>query len=108
MQRPEPIMWIYWARKREWFSRSFLESDQIEILEMVTMAEIGRIRKNETTEIVVQRTEYRGSVGIDVREYVTSERYTGWSKNGIRIPVEKWADFKAILDSVDLEKKAGE
>ncbi|MCU0637419.1 MAG: transcriptional coactivator p15/PC4 family protein [Methanothrix sp.] len=72
------------------------------------MAEIGRIRKNETTEIVVQKTEYRGSVGIDVREYVTSERYTGWSKNGIRIPVEKWPDFKAIIDSVDLGKKAGE
>jgi hypothetical protein len=75
---------------------------------MVTMAEIGRIRKNDTTEIVVQKTEYRGSVGIDVREYVTSEKYTGWSKNGVRIPVEKWPDFKAILDSVDLEKKAGE
>jgi hypothetical protein len=67
------------------------------------MAEIGRIRKNESTEIVVQKTEYRGSQGIDIREYVTSERYTGWSKNGIRIPVEKWKEFKAILDSVDTE-----
>ncbi|NTV77221.1 MAG: hypothetical protein HGA68_04385 [Methanothrix sp.] len=75
------------------------------------MAEIGRLRKNETTEIVVQKTEYRGAVGIDLREYVTSERYTGWSKNGIRIPVEKWSDFKAILDGVDLketEKRADE
>ena len=69
------------------------------------MAEIGRLRKNETTEIVVQKTEYRGAVGIDLREYVTSERYTGWSKNGIRIPVEQWPDFKAILDGVDLEEK---
>ena len=75
------------------------------------MAEIGRLRKNETTEIVVQKTEYRGAVGIDLREYVTSERYTGWSKNGIRIPVEQWPEFKAILDGVDLEekeKRAGE
>lgn len=102
-------MWIYRTRKREKkFSRAFLQSDQREILEMVTMAEIGRIRKNDTTEIVVQKTEYRGSVGIDVREYVTSEKYTGWSKNGVRIPVEKWPDFKAILDGVDLEKKAVE
>jgi len=69
------------------------------------MAEIGRLRKNETTEIVVQKTEYRGAVGIDLREYVTSERYTGWSKNGIRIPVEQWPDFKAILDGVQLEEK---
>jgi hypothetical protein len=72
------------------------------------MAEIGRMKKNETTEIVVQKTEYRGSVGIDVREYVTSERYTGWSKNGVRIPVEMWLDFKAILEKVDLGEKAKE
>jgi len=65
------------------------------------MTEIGRLRKNDTTEIVVQKTEYRGSVGIDLREYVTSEKYTGWSKNGIRVPVEKWKDFKEILDRVE-------
>ena len=70
------------------------------------MAEIGRLRKNDTTEIVVQKTEFRGSVGIDIREYVTSERYTGWSKNGIRIPVEKWQDFKEILSKIDkVDKK---
>jgi hypothetical protein len=65
------------------------------------MAEIGRLRKNETTEIVVQKTEYKGSVGIDIREYVTSDRYTGWSKNGIRVSVDKWKEFKAILDKVE-------
>jgi hypothetical protein len=70
------------------------------------MAEMGRLRKSDTTEIVVQKTEFRGSVGIDIREYVTSERYTGWSKNGIRIPVEKWQDFKQILDNVDEISKA--
>ncbi len=68
------------------------------------MVEMGRIRKNESTEIVVQKTEFRGSVGIDIREYVTSEKYTGWSKNGIRIPVEKWKEFKDILDRVESDK----
>ncbi|VVB71746.1 Transcriptional Coactivator p15 (PC4) [uncultured archaeon] len=65
------------------------------------MAELGRLKKNDTTEIVVQKTEFRGSVGIDIREYVTSDRYTGWSKNGIRIPVEMWKGFKEILDKVE-------
>ena len=69
------------------------------------MGELGRIRKNDTTEIVVQKTEFRGSVGIDIREYVTSERYTGWSKNGIRVPVEKWKDFMDILDGVEAAEK---
>lgn len=66
------------------------------------MAEMGRLKKNDTTEIVVQKTEFRGSVGIDIREYVTSERYTGWSKNGIRVPVEMWKDFKKVLDKVEI------
>lgn len=65
------------------------------------MSEIGRMKKNETTEIVVQKTEYKGSMGIDIREYVTSDRYTGWSKNGIRISVDKWKEFKSILDKVE-------
>ncbi len=62
--------------------------------------EIGRLRKNSSTEIVVRQTEFKGTVGVDIREYTTSERYTGWSKNGIRIPVEIWGQFKEILDQV--------
>jgi hypothetical protein len=70
----------------------------------LTDAEIGRVHKNETTEIVVRKTEFKGSVGIDIREYVTSEKYTGWSKNGLRIPVDQWKAFKDILDKVVLDK----
>jgi hypothetical protein len=62
--------------------------------------EIGRIKKNDNTEVVVRRTEFRGSIGIDIREYLKSERYTGWSKNGVRIPMEQWQAFKQILDNV--------
>ncbi len=70
----------------------------------MTDAEIGRVRKNETTEIVVRKTEFKGNVGIDIREYVTSEKYTGWSKNGLRIPIDQWKMFKEILDKVVLDK----
>jgi hypothetical protein len=71
----------------------------------VTDAEIGRVRKNETTEVVVRKTEFKGTFGIDIREYVTSEKYTGWSKNGLRIPVDQWKTFKEILDKVVVEKE---
>ena len=63
--------------------------------------EVVRIRKNETTEVVVRKTEFKGSVGIDIREYVTSEKYTGWSKNGLRIPIDQWKTFKDIMDKVE-------
>jgi hypothetical protein len=66
--------------------------------------EIGRIKKNETTDVVVRKTEFRGSVGIDIREHLTSERYTGWSKNGIRIPMEEWQSFKEILDKIEISQ----
>lgn len=69
--------------------------------------EIGRIRKNETTDVVVRKTEFRGSVGIDIREHVTSESYTGWSKNGIRIPMEQWHAFKEILDKIEIYQGVG-
>lgn len=68
----------------------------------MTDAEVGKIRKNETTEVVVRKTEFKGSVGIDIREYVTSEKYTGWSKNGLRIPIDQWKAFKEVLDRVVL------
>jgi hypothetical protein len=70
----------------------------------LTDAEVGRVRKNETTEVVVRKTEFKGTVGIDIREYVTSEKYTGWSKNGLRIPVDQWKAFKEVLDRVVLDK----
>ena len=70
----------------------------------MTDTEIGRVRKNETTEVVVRKTEFKGAAGIDIREYVTSEKYTGWSKNGLRIPVDQWKAFKEVLDRVVLDK----
>jgi hypothetical protein len=65
------------------------------------MVEIGRVRKNETTEVRVENGEYKGSVGISAWGHVTFDRYTGWSKSGLRIPADKWTEFKAILDKVN-------
>lgn len=62
--------------------------------------EIGRIKKSESIEIVVKASEYESKSGIDIREYVTSKKFTGWSKHGVRIPIEKWKEFKAIIDKV--------
>jgi hypothetical protein len=70
----------------------------------MTDTEIGRVRRNETTEVVIRKTEFKGTVGIDIREYVTSEKYTGWSKNGLRIPVDQWKTFKEVLDRVVIDK----
>ena len=72
--------------------------------------DVGKIAKGEyqgtVTEIVVGVREYNGKVGVDIREFTTSEKYTGPTKKGLRIPAEKFSEFKAMINSIspkDLE-----
>lgn len=59
--------------------------------------EFGRIKKNSTTDIVIRVSEYKGVIGLDIREYVESERYTGWSKSGVRIQEEQICQLSKII-----------
>jgi len=67
--------------------------------------EIGKIHKGEfqgtTTEIVVGLREYNGRTGIDIREFTQSEQYTGPTKKGLRIPADKFEEFKQMINSID-------
>ena len=69
--------------------------------------DIGKINKGEyqgaVTEIVVGIREYNGRVGVDIREFVTSERYTGPTKKGLRIPAENFQEFKKMINSITEE-----
>lgn len=65
--------------------------------------EIGKIKKNETSNIVVRIDEYGGKKGITIREFVTSERYTGFTKSGTRIPVESFEEFRKLVNSISPE-----
>jgi hypothetical protein len=66
--------------------------------------DIGKITKGEyqgtTTDIVVGIREYNGKVGVDIREFTTSEKYTGPTKKGLRIPAEKFQEFKQMINSI--------
>ncbi len=66
--------------------------------------DIGRIPKNDTTEIVVRVDDFGGSRGLTIREFVTSERYTGFTKAGVRIPSEHFKKFKEMINSVSEEE----
>ena len=65
--------------------------------------EIGRVKKSETTDVVVKVDDYGGQKGVTIREYLTSEKYTGFTKQGTRIPAEKWEEFKTLVNKVRLE-----
>ena len=66
--------------------------------------DIGKINKGEyqgtTTDIVVGIREYNGKVGVDIREFTTSDKYTGPTKKGLRIPAEKFQEFKQMINSI--------
>jgi len=65
--------------------------------------DIGKIKKNEQTEIVVRIDDFGGKRGITIREFTTSEKYTGFTKSGTRIPAEKFLEFRELLNSIKLE-----
>ena len=71
--------------------------------------DIGKIKKNDNTDIVVRVDDFGGRVGITIREFTTSDRYTGFTKSGTRIPAESFQEFKKMIDSInpsDLEAPA--
>jgi len=63
--------------------------------------DIGKLKKNETTDIVVRIDDFGGRVGLTIREFTTSDRYTGFTKSGTRIPAESFKEFKEIINSID-------
>jgi hypothetical protein len=70
--------------------------------------DIGKIKKNDTTEIIIRIDDFGGRTGLTIREYVTSEKYTGFTKAGVRILAENFPKFKEMIDSVsEKDMKAG-
>lgn len=62
--------------------------------------DIGKITKNDTTEIVIRVDDFGGRKGVTVREFVTSDRYTGFTKSGVRILAEDFPKFKEMINSI--------
>jgi hypothetical protein len=70
--------------------------------------DIDRIAKSSDTDIVIRIDDYGGRRGLTIREYVKSERYTGFTKSGLRIPADKFAVFKKAINAVDEKDLAEE
>jgi hypothetical protein len=65
--------------------------------------DIGKIKKNDDTEIILRVDDFGGRTGLTIREFVTSERYTGFTKSGVRILAEDFPRFKEMVNSVSDE-----
>ena len=69
--------------------------------------DIGRVPKNNDTDIVVRIDDFGGKIGLTIREFVKSERYTGFTKAGTRISADNFPAFKELINSID-EKELAE
>jgi len=63
--------------------------------------DIGRLTKNPTTEVVIRVDDFGGRPGVTIREFVTSDRYTGFTKAGVRILGTDFKKFKEMINSVE-------
>jgi len=70
--------------------------------------DIGKIKKNDDTNIIIRIDDFGGSPGLTIREFVKSENYTGFTKAGVRIKADNFDEFKKMINSIkpdDLKNK---
>jgi hypothetical protein len=65
--------------------------------------DIGNIKKNSETDILIRVDDFGGKPGLTIREFVKSERYTGFTKAGTRIPADQFKAFKEMINSISEE-----
>lgn len=78
-------------------------------IEYKEVIEPRKMNLAEGLDLVFSVSESNSEEGarIDIRTYITSERYTGPTKKGINFPVELIEEFREFLDEIDeaLQKK---
>jgi hypothetical protein len=62
--------------------------------------DIGKINKNDQSDIIIRIDDFGGNRGLTVREFVTSDRYTGFTKSGVRILAKDFPKFKEMVNSI--------
>jgi len=65
---------------------------------MAQFKEMARTTVNDSRDIVVSKVIEDGEVkGFNFNSYVTTDRYTGFTKGGVFVPVEKIQGFKELV-----------
>lgn len=59
--------------------------------------ELGKFAKRPGMSVIVRVSSFKGSRGLDLRQWQEDDVYTGWTKKGIRLPLEKMGEIKALF-----------
>jgi hypothetical protein len=65
--------------------------------------DIGKIKKNDQSDIIIRIDDFGGRTGLTIREFVTSDKYTGFTKAGVRIPSAEFLGFREMINSISFE-----
>ncbi len=69
--------------------------------------EIGKINKGEyegaVTDIILRIDDFADRRGLTIREFVASDRYTGFTKSGLKILAADFPKFKEMINSITEE-----
>jgi len=83
--------------------------------ELMRSIEIGRIQKSKSTSIVFEIVEIENRFFVSIREYVRSNKFTGFTKKGIvfnikylKNMISQLEDVVSFVSSKDWEKKFDE
>ena len=58
---------------------------------------LGTSARRQGLAIVLRVSSFNTAKGIDIRQWQEDETYTGWTKKGIRLPLEKLAEIKELF-----------
>ena len=65
--------------------------------------DIGKIKKNDTADIILRIDDFGERRGLTIREFITSDRYTGFTKSGVKIMAADFSKFKEMINSISEE-----
>jgi hypothetical protein len=62
--------------------------------------EISRMQLNPTDYLLFSIKEYKGKYYVDLRKYVISDSYTGFTKQGVRFGSELFKEFEENINQL--------
>ena len=65
--------------------------------------DIGSVQKSDAIKIMIRISDFEGNLGLTIREYVESDKYTGFTKSGTKIPAKEFEKFKKLINSINPE-----
>lgn len=68
----------------------------------ITDGQLGKFAKRPGLSVIVQVNSFKGARGLDFRQWQEDDKYKGWTKKGIRLPIEQLKEIKELFAKMAL------